>query len=77
MALLKEVDKDGFVWYTNYESRKACELSENPHASLLFYWDGLHQQVRVEGLVQNIPDEESEQYFHSRPRGSQIGAIVS
>ncbi|TYG63557.1 hypothetical protein ES288_D06G039400v1 [Gossypium darwinii] len=45
MALLKEVDKDGFVWYTNYESRKACELSENPHASLLFYWDGLHQQV--------------------------------
>ncbi|XVF36622.1 hypothetical protein REPUB_Repub19eG0073000 [Reevesia pubescens] len=77
MVLLKGVDKDGFVWYTNYESRKARELSENPHASLLFYWDGLNRQVRVEGSVQRVSDEESEQYFHSRPRGSQIGAIVS
>ncbi|KAL5145244.1 Pyridoxine/pyridoxamine 5'-phosphate oxidase 1, chloroplastic [Glycine soja] len=64
-------------WYTNYESQKACELSENPRASLLFYWDGLNRQVRVEGPVQKVSDEESEQYFHSRPRGSQIGAIVS
>ncbi|OMP01339.1 Pyridoxamine 5'-phosphate oxidase [Corchorus olitorius] len=77
MVLLKGVDKDGFVWYTNYESRKARDLSENPHASLLFYWDGLNRQVRVEGSVQKVSDEESEQYFHSRPRGSQIGAIVS
>ncbi|CAK7347216.1 unnamed protein product [Dovyalis caffra] len=77
IVLLKGVDKDGFVWYTNYESRKAYELSENPRASLLFYWDGLNRQVRVEGSVQKVPDEESEQYFHSRPRGSQIGAIVS
>ncbi|XP_021283999.1 pyridoxine/pyridoxamine 5'-phosphate oxidase 1, chloroplastic isoform X2 [Herrania umbratica] len=77
MVLLKGVDKDGFVWYTNYESRKARELSENSHASLLFYWDGLNRQVRVEGSVQKVSDEESEQYFHSRPRGSQIGAIVS
>ncbi|XP_028757326.1 pyridoxine/pyridoxamine 5'-phosphate oxidase 1, chloroplastic isoform X2 [Neltuma alba] len=77
MVLLKGVDKDGFVWYTNYESRKAHELSENPHASILFYWDGLNRQVRVEGSVQKVSDEESEQYFHSRPRGSQIGAIVS
>ncbi|XVE60559.1 hypothetical protein DITRI_Ditri05aG0138500 [Diplodiscus trichospermus] len=77
MVLLKGVDKDGFVWYTNYESRKARELSENPHASLLFYWDGLNCQVRVEGFVQKVSDQESEQYFHSRPRGSQIGAIVS
>ncbi|XP_020211966.1 pyridoxine/pyridoxamine 5'-phosphate oxidase 1, chloroplastic isoform X2 [Cajanus cajan] len=77
MVLLKGLDKDGFVWYTNYESRKGHELSENPRASLLFYWDGLNRQVRVEGPVQKVPDEESEQYFHSRPRGSQIGAIVS
>ncbi|KAK6277773.1 hypothetical protein POUND7_018096 [Theobroma cacao] len=77
MVLLKSVDKDGFVWYTNYESRKARELSENSHASLLFYWDGLNRQVRVEGSVQKVSDDESEQYFHSRPRGSQIGAIVS
>ncbi|XP_050207085.1 pyridoxine/pyridoxamine 5'-phosphate oxidase 1, chloroplastic [Mercurialis annua] len=77
MVLLKGVDKDGFVWYTNYESTKARELSENPQASLLFYWDGLNRQVRVEGSVQKVSDEESESYFHSRPRGSQIGAIVS
>ncbi|KAE8666472.1 Pyridoxine/pyridoxamine 5'-phosphate oxidase 1 [Hibiscus syriacus] len=77
MVLLKGVDKGGFVWYTNYESRKARELFENPHAALLFYWDGLNRQVRVEGSVQKVSDEESEQYFHSRPRGSQIGAIVS
>ncbi|XP_050252214.1 pyridoxine/pyridoxamine 5'-phosphate oxidase 1, chloroplastic isoform X2 [Quercus robur] len=77
IVLLKGVDKDGFVWYTNYDSRKAHDLSHNPHASLLFYWDGLNRQVRVEGSVQKVSDEESEQYFHSRPRGSQIGAIVS
>ncbi|CAL0327352.1 unnamed protein product [Lupinus luteus] len=77
MVLLKGVDKHDFVWYTNYESQKARELSENPYASLLFHWDGLNRQVRVEGYVQKVSDEESEQYFHSRPRGSQIGAIVS
>ncbi|GMP80424.1 hypothetical protein CsSME_00035527 [Camellia sinensis var. sinensis] len=77
IVLLKGVDKGGFVWYTNYESRKAHEIFENPHASLLFYWDGLNRQVRVEGFVEKVSDEESERYFHSRPRGSQIGAIVS
>ncbi|TYI83335.1 hypothetical protein E1A91_D05G286800v1 [Gossypium mustelinum] len=78
MVLLKGVDKDGFVWFTNYESQKARQLSENPHAALLFYWDGLNRQVvRVEGSVEKVSDEESEQYFHSRPRGSQLGAIVS
>ncbi|XP_050377273.1 pyridoxine/pyridoxamine 5'-phosphate oxidase 1, chloroplastic isoform X2 [Argentina anserina] len=77
MVLLKGFDKNGFVWYTNYESQKAQELFENPHASLLFYWDGLNRQVRVEGSVQKVSEEESDQYFHSRPRGSQIGAIVS
>ncbi|GKV33615.1 hypothetical protein SLEP1_g42100 [Rubroshorea leprosula] len=77
MVLLKGVDRDGFVWYTNYESRKGHQLSENPNASLLFYWEGLHRQVRVEGSVQKVSDEESEQYFHSRPQGSQLGAVVS
>lgn len=77
MVLLKGFDEDGFVWYTNYRSRKARDLSENPHVSLLFYWDDLNRQVRIEGSVQKVSDEESEQYFHSRPRGSQIGAIVS
>ncbi|KAI3895852.1 hypothetical protein MKW98_025643 [Papaver atlanticum] len=77
MVLLKGVDKEGFVWYTNYESQKGHDLSDNPRASLLFYWDGLNRQVRVEGHVQKVPEEESENYFHSRPRGSQIGAIVS
>lgn len=78
MVLLKGVDKDGgFVWYTNYESRKGLEISENPNASLLFYWDNLNRQVRVEGSVEKVSEEESEQYFHSRPRGSQLGALVS
>lgn len=77
MVLLKGVDEDGFVWYTNYESRKAHNLAENPRASLLFFWEGLNRQVRVEGSVQKVSEEESEQYFHSRPRGSQLGAIVS
>ncbi|KAL5558550.1 hypothetical protein UlMin_034761 [Ulmus minor] len=77
IVLLKGFDESGFVWFTNYESRKAQELSENPRAALLFYWDGLNRQVRVEGPVQKVSEEESERYFHSRPRGSQIGAIVS
>ncbi|CAN1349100.1 Pyridoxine/pyridoxamine 5'-phosphate oxidase 1, chloroplastic [Linum perenne] len=77
MVLLKGFDHDGFVWYTNYESKKAHDLSENPRASLLFYWPGLNRQVRVEGSVQKVSEEESTQYYHSRPRGSQMGAIVS
>ncbi|XP_010520770.1 PREDICTED: pyridoxine/pyridoxamine 5'-phosphate oxidase 1, chloroplastic isoform X2 [Tarenaya hassleriana] len=77
MVLLKGFDENGFVWFTNYESRKGSDLSENPFAALLFYWDSLNRQVRVEGPVEKLPEEESEKYFHSRPRGSQIGAIVS
>ncbi|PIA46505.1 hypothetical protein AQUCO_01500211v1 [Aquilegia coerulea] len=77
MVLLKGFDKEGFVWYTNYESHKGHQLSENPHAALLFYWDGLNRQVRIEGPVKKVSDTESENYFHSRPHGSQIGAIVS
>lgn len=77
MVLLKGYDDRGFVWYTNYKSRKSAELLSNPWASLVFFWDRLHRQVRIEGHVEKVPDEESEEYFHSRPRGSQIGAIVS
>ncbi|XP_009607523.1 pyridoxine/pyridoxamine 5'-phosphate oxidase 1, chloroplastic isoform X1 [Nicotiana tomentosiformis] len=77
IVLLKGFDKDGFVWYTNYEGSKGQQIAENPRAALLFYWDDLNRQVRIEGPVQKVSDEESEQYFHSRPRGSQLGAIVS
>ncbi|KAH9321547.1 hypothetical protein KI387_016186, partial [Taxus chinensis] len=77
MVLLKGVDERGFVWYTNYESRKAYEIFENPNASLLFFWEALHRQVRIEGTVEKVSEEESDEYFHSRPRGSQIGALVS
>ncbi|KAL1198532.1 Pyridoxine/pyridoxamine 5'-phosphate oxidase 1 [Cardamine amara subsp. amara] len=77
MVLLKGYDENGFVWFTNYESKKGSDLSENPCAALLFYWEILNRQVRIEGPVERIPESESEYYFHSRPRGSQIGAIVS
>ncbi|PWZ57215.1 Pyridoxine/pyridoxamine 5'-phosphate oxidase 1, chloroplastic [Zea mays] len=77
MVLLKGVDKQGFVWYTNYGSRKAHDLCENPNAALLFYWNEMNRQVRVEGSVEKVPEAESDKYFHSRPRGSQLGAIVS
>ncbi|KAL0711644.1 hypothetical protein Bca4012_018622 [Brassica carinata] len=77
MVLLKGFDENGFVWFTNYESKKGSDLSENPFAALLFYWEDMNRQVRIEGAVERISEEESETYYHSRPRGSQIGAIVS
>ncbi|EPS61585.1 hypothetical protein M569_13210, partial [Genlisea aurea] len=77
MVLLKGFNADGFVWYTNYSSRKAHQMAENSQAALLFYWDKLNRQVRIEGPVEKVSEKESEEYFHSRPRGSQIGAIVS
>ncbi|XP_020586765.1 pyridoxine/pyridoxamine 5'-phosphate oxidase 1, chloroplastic [Phalaenopsis equestris] len=77
MVLLKGVDKQGFVWYTNYASRKARDLAENPFAALLFHWNSLNRQVRIEGSVEKVSFEDSENYFHSRPRGSQLGAVVS
>ncbi|KAF8723279.1 hypothetical protein HU200_021797 [Digitaria exilis] len=73
---LTTVNKEGKP-YTNYGSRKAHDLSENPNAALLFYWNEMNRQVRVEGSVVKVPEEESDKYFHSRPRGSQLGAIVS
>lgn len=77
MVLLKEFDDRGFVFFTGYESRKAVELTENPHAALLFYWDPLGRQVRIEGPVERVAETESEAYFRSRPRGAQISAAVS
>ena len=77
MVLLKEVDARGFVFYTNYEGRKAHELKENPIAALVFYWLPLSRQVRVEGTVEEVAAGESDQYFASRPRGHQIEAHAS
>jgi len=77
MVLLKEVDQQGFVFFTNYNSRKAQELQENPFAALLFHWNMLQRQVRVEGRIERITEQESADYFHSRGRGSQIGAWAS
>jgi len=76
-VLLKGVDGRGFVFYTNYESRKGRELAENPRATLLFPWLALERQVVVEGTISKISREESAAYFHSRPRASQLGAWVS
>lgn len=77
MVLLKGVDARGFVFFTNYDSRKGRELSANPNAALTFYWPELERQVCVAGGVTRISREESETYFHSRPRGSQIAAAAS
>ena len=77
MVLLKGIDESGFVFYTNYQSRKAAELEANPFAALVFYWEPLERQVRVEGRVARISAEESDRYFQTRPRESQLGAIAS
>lgn len=77
MVLLKSVDETGFVFYTNLESRKGRELAANPYAALLFHWKSLRRQVRVEGPVTPVGDAEANEYFHSRPRGSRIGAWAS
>ena len=76
-VLLKGYDQRGFVFYTNYEGRKACELEANPVCALLFYWGELERQVRIEGHASRLPDEESDAYFTSRPRGSRLGAWAS
>ncbi|XP_023227095.1 pyridoxine-5'-phosphate oxidase-like isoform X2 [Centruroides sculpturatus] len=76
-VLLKGFGKDGFKFYSNYESRKGKEITENPHAALTFYWEPLHRQIRVEGSVTRLSKEESDEYFNSRPRESQISCSVS
>jgi pyridoxamine 5'-phosphate oxidase len=75
--LLKGLDARGFVFFTNYHSRKGNEMEHNPHAALLFYWDKLERQVRIEGLVEKIDEQSSDDYFRSRPKGSRIGALAS
>lgn len=76
-VLLKGVDQRGFIFFTNYGSRKGQELAANPNASLVFYWPELERQVCVAGAVTKLPREESEKYFHSRPKLSQIAAVAS
>jgi len=77
IVLLKGFDETGFVFYTNYKSRKAKELKKNPYASLLFYWDKLDRQVRIEGKINKITKAESEKYFGTRPYESRLGAWAS
>jgi len=77
IVLLKGFDNDGFHFYTNYLSTKGKELRKNPYACLVFFWAELERQVRIEGRVEKLDKETSEAYFHSRPQGSQIGAIAS
>ncbi|KAJ3484263.1 hypothetical protein NLI96_g5780 [Meripilus lineatus] len=76
-VLLKELDKRGFLFFTNYESRKARELDESPYAALAFYWREVHKQVRVVGKVEKVSKETSEEYFKTRPVGSRLGAWSS
>ncbi len=76
-VLLKGVDERGFIFFTNYDSRKGRELTENPNAALTFYWPDLERQVCVAGTISKLPVAESERYFKSRPRGSQLAAWAS
>jgi len=77
IVLIKGYDARGFVFYTNYESRKGHDLLANPRAGLLFFWQPLERQVRIEGRVEKVAPEESDTYYHSRPLGSRIGAWAS
>ena len=77
VVLMKGFDRRGFVFYTNYNSRKGQELAENPWASLVFWWSELERQVRIEGSVEKVSEQESDCYFQSRPIGSRLGAWVS
>jgi pyridoxamine 5'-phosphate oxidase len=77
IVLLKEVDERGFVFFTNYDSRKGRDLAAHAFAALVAFWEPLHRQVRIEGAVEKVSTADSDAYFASRPRGSQIGAIAS
>ncbi|HEU4729495.1 MAG TPA: pyridoxamine 5'-phosphate oxidase [Kofleriaceae bacterium] len=77
IVLLKEADDRGFVFFTNYDSRKGQDLAAHPFAALVVFWEPLHRQIRIEGVIEKVSAAESDAYFASRPRGSQIGAIAS
>jgi len=77
MVLLKSIDERGFLFFTNYESRKGRELAANPHAALVFYWREVNRQVRVTGRVSKLPAAESDAYFATRPHGSRLAAAAS
>jgi pyridoxamine 5'-phosphate oxidase len=77
MVLIKDFDESGFSFYTNYGSRKGRELGANPHAALLFYWHPLGRQVRLEGVVEPLPEDESNAYFATRPPGGRLAAMAS
>jgi pyridoxamine 5'-phosphate oxidase len=77
VLLLKGFDANGFAFYTNYLSRKGKEIAKNPHAAMVFFWGPLERQIRIEGKLEKLSKERSEHYFHSRPVGSQIGALAS
>ena len=77
IVLLRGADERGFVFHTNYNSRKARELDANPYAALCFHWPTLEEQIRIEGTVERLPADESDAYFAGRPRGSQLGAWTS
>ncbi len=77
MVLLRGADQRGFTFFTNYNSRKGHELGDNPHAALCFHWVSLDEQIRIEGRVERVAEDESDAYFATRPRGSQLGAWAS
>jgi len=77
IVLLKQVDADGFTWFTNYHSRKGRDIEEHPYVALLFHWVELERQVRIEGRIEQVASAESDAYFFSRPLRSQLGAIAS
>ncbi len=77
MVLLKKFDRSGFVFYTNYNGHKGQELADNPQAALVFWWAELERQVRIEGRVEKVREQESDEYFHSRPKNSRLGAWAS
>ena len=77
VVLMKSLEEGGITFFTNYDSRKGQQLLDNPQASLLFFWPGLERQVRIEGIIDRVPEEESDVYFGSRPEASRISAIIS
>ena len=77
IVLLKHYDTQGFCWYTDYESLKGQDLAENPQAELMFYWDGLERQVRIQGVVEKLDSVQAQKYFEQRPRSSQLSAAAS